>query len=54
MTDKKTKKLPAEAIERFAARSARTSAKLENRELPAGYVLSAKAKHFLDKRRQNA
>lgn len=54
MAGKKPAKVPADAIKRFADRSARTSAKLENRELPAGYVLSAKAKQYLAKRRQNA
>ncbi len=54
MTGRKPAKVSADAIRRFADRSARTSAKLENRELPTGYVMSAKAKQYLAKRRQNA
>ena len=54
MAVKKPQKVSADAIERFAERSAKTSAKLENRQLPEGFVLSAKAKQFLADRRHNS
>jgi len=54
MTNIKQRKIPADAVKRFAIRSAKTSAKLERRELPADHVRSARVEGFLTERRQTA
>ncbi|MEV0457037.1 hypothetical protein [Catellatospora methionotrophica] len=40
-----------EAVKRFAAKSAKASARLERRDLPADYVRSAKVEAILAARR---
>ena len=40
-----------EVVKRFAVRSTKASAQLENRAVPAGYVRSAELERFLAERR---
>jgi hypothetical protein len=54
MENVKRRKMSADAVKRFATRSAKASAKLERRELPAGYVRPAAVEQFLAERRQTA
>jgi len=50
----KRKKVTREALRRAALRSAKASAELERRGVPAGYVRSEKVERFLAARRQSA
>lgn len=43
-----------DAVKRFAVRSTKTSAQLERRTVPAGYVRSERIERFLAERRQRA
>jgi hypothetical protein len=43
-----------ETVKKFAVRSTRTSAQLERRAVPDGYVRSAQVEQFLAKRRTQA
>lgn len=52
--DARKRAVTSEAVRRFAARSTRASARLERREVPAGYVRSAKLERFLAERRSQA
>ncbi|WP_170213321.1 hypothetical protein [Catellatospora citrea] len=45
--DGKKRTVTKEAVKRFAARSAKASAQLERRDVPAGYVRSAKVEAIL-------
>lgn len=45
-------KASKEAVEQSAIRSAKASAKLERREVPAGFVRSERAERFLTERLQ--
>jgi hypothetical protein len=50
----KRKNVTREALRRAALRSAKASAELERRGVPAGYVRSEKVERFLAARRQSA
>jgi hypothetical protein len=54
MENVKRRKVSADAVARFASRSAKASAKLERRELPADYVRPVVVEQFLAERRQTA